>query len=71
LGIGVLGARAAVPLVSFNLGVEVAQIAIAALVLPLVWRLQQRPSFALKHVPTLSLLLTFAGVYWFLARTLM
>jgi hypothetical protein len=55
---------------SFNLGVEVAQIAIAALVLPLVWRLEQRPSFALKHVPALSLLITFAGVYWFLARTL-
>jgi hydrogenase/urease accessory protein HupE len=71
LGIGVPGARAAVPLVSFNLGVEVAQIAIAALVLPLVWRLEQRPSFVLKHVPALSLLLTFAGVYWFLARTLM
>jgi hypothetical protein len=59
------------PLVSFNLGVEVAQIAIAALVLPLVWRLQQCPSFVLKHVPALSLLLTFAGVYWFLTRTLM
>ena len=71
LGIGGLGARAAVPLVSFNLGVELAQIAIAALVLPLVWKLQQRPAFTLRHVPALSLLITFAGVYWFLARTLM
>lgn len=33
LGIGGLGARAAIPLLSFNLGVEVAQIAIAAVVL--------------------------------------
>jgi hydrogenase/urease accessory protein HupE len=70
LGIGGFGARAAIPLLSFNLGVEIAQIAIAALVLPVVWRLEQRPSFALKHVPALSLLITFAGVYWFLARTL-
>ena len=71
LGIGALGARAAMPLLSFNLGVELAQIAIAALVLPLVWRLEQRPAFTLKHVPALSLLITFAGVYWFISRTLM
>ena len=71
LGIGTLGARVAVPLLSFNVGVELAQIAIAVLVLPLVWRLERRPSFTLKHVPAFSLLITFAGIYWFLARTLM
>ena len=70
LGIGALGARVAIPLLSFNLGVELAQIAIAALVLPLVWRLEKRPAFALRHVPALSLLITFAGLYWLLARTL-
>ena len=70
LGIGGIGAQVAVPLLSFNLGVELAQIAIAALVLPLVWRLEKRPSFALRHAPALSLLITFAGLYWFLARTL-
>jgi hydrogenase/urease accessory protein HupE len=70
LGIGRFGAGVAIPLLSFNLGVELAQIAIAALVLPLVWRLEQRPAFTLKHVPALSLLITFAGVYWFLNRTL-
>ncbi|HEY9503208.1 MAG TPA: HupE/UreJ family protein, partial [Pyrinomonadaceae bacterium] len=70
LGIGGFGVGVAIPLLSFNLGVELAQIAIAALVLPLVWRLEQRPSFTLKHVPALSLLITFAGVYWFLNRTL-
>ena len=67
LGSSGLGAQA-IPLLSFNLGVELAQIAIAAIVLPLVWKLEQRPSFTLKHVPALSLLLTFAGVYWFLTR---
>lgn len=71
LGIGGLGVRAAISLLSFNLGVELAQIAIAALVLPLVWRLQQRSVFVLKHMPALSLLITFVGVYWFVARTLM
>jgi hypothetical protein len=63
--------RFALPLLSFNVGVELAQVAIAAVVLPLVWRLERRPAFALKHVPVFSLLITFAGVYWFLARTLM
>ena len=70
LGIGGPGGQVAIPLLSFNVGVELAQIAIAALVLPLVWRLEQRPVFKLKHVPALSLLIASAGVYWFLARTL-
>lgn len=61
----------ALPLLTFNVGVELAQVAIAALVLPLVWRLERRPAFALKHAPAFSLLITFAGIYWFLARTLM
>jgi hydrogenase/urease accessory protein HupE len=69
LGVGGPGINAIIPLVSFNVGVELAQIAISALVLPLVWRLEQRPAFTLKHVPALSLLITFAGVYWFIART--
>lgn len=70
LGIGAFGVRAAVPLLSFNAGVELAQITIAALVLPVVWRLERRPSFALKHVPAFSLLITFAGMYWLLTRLL-
>ena len=71
LGIGKMGIQGAIPLLSFNLGVELAQISIAALILPLVWKLQQRPSFMLKHVPALSLIITLAGFYWLLTRTLM
>lgn len=70
LGIGTMGIHGAIPLVSFNLGVELAQISIAACILPLIWKLQHRPSFMLKHVPTLSLLITLAGLYWLLTRTL-
>jgi HupE / UreJ protein len=70
LGIGAMGIQGAIPLLSFNLGVELAQLSIAALTLPLFWRLQRRPTFMLKHVPALSLLITLAGVYWLLARTL-
>ena len=70
LGIGTMGTQAAIPLLSFNLGVEFAQLSIAALVLPIVWRLQRRPAFLQKHVPVVSSLIIVAGVYWFLARTL-
>lgn len=70
LGIGTMGIHGAVPLLSFNLGVELAQISIAALILPLVWKLQQRPAFTLKHVPALSLIITVTGLYWLLTRTL-
>jgi len=71
LGIGANGVgAAAIPLVAFNIGVELAQIAIAVSVLPLIWKLQQRPMFALKQTPALSALIVIAGVYWFVARTL-
>jgi hydrogenase/urease accessory protein HupE len=70
LGIGEMGTRGAIPLLSFNLGVELAQISIAALVLPLVWKLQRRHAFTRKHAPALSLLITLAGIYWLVARTL-
>ena len=70
LGIGAMGTQAAIPLLSFNLGVELAQVSIAALTLPLVWRLQRHPAFLPKHVPALSLLIIVAGMYWLVARTL-
>jgi len=70
LGIGAMGIHGAIPLISFNLGVELAQISIAALILPLIWKLRQRPAFMLKHVPALSLLITLTGLYWLLTRTL-
>lgn len=69
LGIATMGIQGAIPLLSFNLGVELAQLSIATLTLPLIWRLQRRPAFMLKHVPALSLLLTLAGIYWFFIRT--
>lgn len=68
LGVGGFGARAALPLLSFNLGVEIVQIAIATVILPLVWRLEKHPTFALKHVPVLSLLIASAGTYWLIVR---
>lgn len=70
LGIGANGG-AVVPLLSFNLGVELGQIAIAALVLPLIRQLRQQPSFVIRYVPACSILIALAGGYWLIERTIL
>jgi hydrogenase/urease accessory protein HupE len=68
LGVGSNGSGIAVPLVSFNLGVEMGQIAIAALVLPVIWKLRARPVFINRWVPACSVLVAVLGSYWFVQR---
>lgn len=68
LGVGVNGSGIAVPLVSFNLGVEVGQVAIAALVLPVIWKLREKPAFITHWVPACSVLVALLGGYWFVQR---
>jgi len=70
LGIG-SGAGAVAPLLAFNLGVEAGQIAIAALALPLIWKLRQQPRFVLRYIPACSILIALAGGYWLLERTVL
>ena len=55
-------------LVSFNLGVEAGQVAILALVLPLLLVLRRRPWFAPVGVRVLSSAIACAGVAWFVQR---
>ncbi|MBO0722925.1 MAG: HupE/UreJ family protein [Blastocatellia bacterium] len=69
LGVG-SGIKAIVPLLSFNLGVETGQIAVAALILPLIWKLRRRPQFVIRYVPACSILVALAGGYWLLERTI-
>ena len=57
-----------VPLVSFNLGVEAGQIAVAAIILPVIWRLKKEPAFAPRWVPACSALVAAAGAFWFIQR---
>lgn len=71
LGVGAGGQGIAMPLFTFNLGVEIGQIAIAAVVLPLVWQLRRKETFVRRGVPALSLLVTLAGLYWLVQRTLL
>ena len=68
LGVGANGSSIAIPLISFNLGVELGQIAIAALVLPLIWKLRTQPVFLYRWVPACSTLVAALGTFWFVQR---
>ena len=70
LGIGANGTGVAAPLLSFNFGVELGQLALAALVLPVVWKLKRRESYQLRYVPACSLFVALAGAYWLAERAL-
>lgn len=58
-----------VPLLSFNLGVELGQLAVAVVLLPLIGRLRTKPMFTLRWVPACSVLVVLAGGYWLVERT--
>ena len=68
LGVGALGYEVAVPLVSFNTGVEIGQIAVVMLMWPLIRRLNARPALRLRLAPACSLLVVAAGSYWMVER---
>lgn len=70
LGVGSNGHGLAMPLFTFNLGVEIGQVTIAAIVLPVVWQLRKNAAFLRRGVPILSGLVAAAGLYWFLERTI-
>lgn len=70
LGIGAGGSGIAVPLFSFNLGVELGQAAVAAPILPIIWRLRRHPAFVSRWIPAGSLLIALLGAYWLIQRTL-
>lgn len=69
LGVGENGTSIAMPLFTFNAGVEVGQVTIAAIVLPIVWQLRKNEKFLRLGVPALSAVVSVAGLYWFLQRT--
>jgi len=68
LGVGANGSGITVPLVSFNLGVELGQIIIAGLVLPVIWKLRTKPQFITRWVPACSVVVALLGGYWFVQR---
>ena len=68
---GVSGSAIVVPLISFNLGVELGQMTVAALALPLIWWLRTKPVFVKRWVPACSVAIVLAGAWWLLQRTVM
>lgn len=60
-----------VPLLSFNLGVETGQIIVTSLALPLIWWLHKKPFIDAKLVPVCSVIVSFAGGYWLIERTIL
>lgn len=60
--------RVPAALLLFNLGVEAGQLAVLAVVLPLVLWLRKREWFVDRGVRVLSTLVVIAGVFWFVQR---
>ncbi len=68
LGVGANGTGVAVPLVSFNLGVELGQLTIAAVALPVIWKLSRSPRFQTLYAPACSVAVLAAGGWWLAQR---
>lgn len=59
------------PLLSFNLGIEIGQISVAIVILPIIWQLNNRLAIAGKFLKGCSVLVALMGLYWFLERTVL
>jgi hydrogenase/urease accessory protein HupE len=59
------------PLFSFNLGVELGQIMVAALALPIIWKLRENPIFIARWAPACSAAVVLLGSFWFVQRVWM
>jgi hydrogenase/urease accessory protein HupE len=70
-GLGSNGSALLVPLFSFNLGVELGQVAVAALLLPILWKLSGKSFFEKYGRTALSAAIALAGLYWFVTRLLL
>jgi hydrogenase/urease accessory protein HupE len=69
LGVGAGGRGAiALPLASFNAGVEAGQLAVAALLVPLFWWLSARSTFRIRFATAWSVLVIVTGSYWLVER---
>ncbi|MGC3990467.1 MAG: HupE/UreJ family protein [Chthoniobacteraceae bacterium] len=67
-GLGSGGPSIAVPLLSFNLGVEIGQLTFASLFLPLVWALRKTAFFERHGVKIFSSVVVALGAYWLTER---
>jgi len=68
MGVGLNGGGVVLPLLGFNLGVELGQLSVAAIVLPIFWSLRSNPIWVRRWVPVCSGIVALAGTYWFVER---
>ena len=68
LGFGSSTAEMALALISFNLGVETGQLAVAAAMLPILWLMRWRSVWQARLVPLCSAVIVMAGGYWLFER---
>lgn len=69
-GVGAGGKALVLPLFSFNLGVELGQLAVVSILLPLLWKLRTRRIFDRYGVSVISVVVVLLGGYWLLQRTI-
>jgi hydrogenase/urease accessory protein HupE len=68
VGLGAFGTSIVGPLVAFNLGVELGQLAVATVLLALFWRLRRYPGFARGGGRVVSALVAGIGFVWVVGR---
>lgn len=68
LGLGSSTTAIATALVSFNVGVEVGQLAVAALLLPFVLLMRWQPRWQTTLLRASSMVIAAAGTYWLIER---
>lgn len=71
MGVASTTTGVAVPLVGFNLGVELGQIVIAGALLPVIWQLRKWELFLKRGVTVSSGVVAAVGGYWLVQRVLM
>ena len=59
------------PLFSFNLGVELGQVMVAATALPIIWKLRENPMFVARWAPVCSAAVVLLGSFWLVERVYM
>jgi hypothetical protein len=70
-GLGRDAASLALPLFSFNLGVELGQMSVAVICLPIWWKLRSYKPVEKYGAIVMSSVVAAAGLYWFLQRTVL
>ena len=70
-GIGSRAGGIMLPLLSFNIGVELGQIMVAAAALPIIWKLRANPVFVARWAPACSATVILLGSFWFVERVWM